>query len=106
VDGATIKQQLLGQRGLASVGVRDDGKGPPTGDFFLKSHGQGSFLVEKRQKNTLHLAAAGASLRMPPGRQRDYPTTSLTAWLRVAHMARRSSREAARGLLQPSMVVQ
>ena len=32
LDGAAEQQQLLGQGGLAGVGMRDDGEGPPPGD--------------------------------------------------------------------------
>ena len=35
LDRAAEQQQLLGQRGLAGVGVRDDREGPPPGDLFL-----------------------------------------------------------------------
>ena len=33
LDRAGVQQQLLGQRRLAGVGVRDDGKRPAPGDF-------------------------------------------------------------------------
>ena len=32
LDGAAEQQQLLGQRRLAGIGMRDDGEGPPPGD--------------------------------------------------------------------------
>jgi hypothetical protein len=37
VDGAAVEQQLLGQRRLARVGVRDDGEGTPGGDFAFEA---------------------------------------------------------------------
>jgi hypothetical protein len=39
VDGAAIEQQLLRQRGLARIGVADDGEGASPLDFFNKTHG-------------------------------------------------------------------
>jgi hypothetical protein len=33
LNRATKQEQLLGQGGLASIGVTDDGKGPPAVDF-------------------------------------------------------------------------
>ena len=35
---AAVEQELLGQRGLAGVGVGDDGEGSSPGDFFVKVH--------------------------------------------------------------------
>ena len=34
LDGAAEQQELLGQRGLAGVGMRDDGEGAPALDFI------------------------------------------------------------------------
>ena len=36
LDGTAEQQQLFGQRGLARVGVGDDGEGAPPGDLFLQ----------------------------------------------------------------------
>ncbi len=38
LDGAAEEQQLLGQRGLAGVRVRDDREGAPAGSFVGKGH--------------------------------------------------------------------
>jgi hypothetical protein len=37
VDWRPVEQQLLGQRRLAGVGVRDDGEGTPGGDFAFEA---------------------------------------------------------------------
>ena len=42
VDGAAVQEQLLGQRGLTGVGVRDDRKGPAPGDFMGEAFGGNS----------------------------------------------------------------
>jgi len=40
LDGAAVPQQLFGKRGLARVGVRDDGECAPAADFFFeRGHG-------------------------------------------------------------------
>ncbi|MNR53372.1 hypothetical protein D3C85_1733760 [compost metagenome] len=42
LDGAAEPQQFFGQRGLARVGVRDDGKGATTRNFGNeRAHGNG-----------------------------------------------------------------
>ena len=37
VDGTSIEQELLGEGGLAGIGMRDDGKGPPASDLSRES---------------------------------------------------------------------
>ena len=41
MNGAAVEQQLLGQRRLAGVGVRDDGEGAPACDFAVQLGGHG-----------------------------------------------------------------
>ena len=41
LDRAAEQQQLFGERGLAGVGMRDDGEGAPTRDRAGFSHGSG-----------------------------------------------------------------
>ena len=44
LDGPCVEQQLFGQRGLARVGVGNDGERPPPADFFeLCGHGRGFY---------------------------------------------------------------
>ena len=48
LDGAGVQQQLLGQRGLSGVGVRDDGERPASRDFVVElgsGQGVGGFHV-------------------------------------------------------------
>ena len=40
-DRAAEQQQMLGQRGLAGVGMRDDRKGPPPSGFMGERVGHG-----------------------------------------------------------------
>ena len=38
MDSATKEQELLGERRLAGIGVRNDGKGAAAGDFGCQGH--------------------------------------------------------------------
>jgi hypothetical protein len=57
---AAVEQQLLGERRLAGVRVRDDRKGAPALNFFLQSHGSGS-LGESPPK-LQHVPGSGSVL--------------------------------------------
>jgi hypothetical protein len=50
MDGVAVKQELLGQRRLARVGVRDDREGAAAGDFLGGRHG---FATAPAQATTL-----------------------------------------------------
>ena len=39
LDGTAVEQELLRQRGLAGIGVADDGEGAPVFNFVLEGHG-------------------------------------------------------------------
>ena len=49
LDRTAEQQQLLGQRGLARIRVRNDREGPPSGDFILQhSHGLSALTLSTR----------------------------------------------------------
>ncbi len=80
------QQQLLGQRGLARVGVGDDGEGAAAGDFLVESgHGR-----QGRKRKTAHYTLADP----PSDRQRSYGKAP--DWHRRA-MARSAAARAASG---------
>src|SRR5690625_1065958 len=66
LNGASKQQQLFGECGLASIGVRNDGKGAPSGDFLGNCRHRPAilpFAAPGRQR-------AGRSVEPPRGRRR------------------------------------
>ena len=54
LNGAAEPQQLFGQRGLAGVGVGNDGKGAAAGDFGVEEGHGGQQKAESRRLYPCH----------------------------------------------------
>ncbi len=67
LDGAAEKQQLLGERGLAGVGVGDDGEGAATRDFVDElGHPRGFYRYRQLEDEGILAAFDGLVVTAPP----------------------------------------
>ena len=94
LDDAAVEQQLLGQRGLAGVGVRDDGEGAAAADLVLGAHVTAG--PPGKCGPPAARAARGAGPLAHPGRGRQARGPRLTAPGRGPR-GRRGCRSSRRG---------